>query len=182
VNGEPRGAATAGGQGFTLVEVAVVIIMIGVLSAVAVVFIKPRSFAATARGYADEIAALCDATRQRAVATRTQQRLVLDGDQVVHSQAIEPGMQLITDEDDWAPVGTLPVPSEVAIAAIDNRPHIDSADLVPSPGTGLGTELVFMPDGSTQPATIFVEDSRSEIRARVVIYPATGSAYVYRDW
>ena len=155
--------------------------MVGVLAVVAVVFIKPRSFSATARGFADEIAALCDATRQRAVASRTQQRLILDGDQVVHDQANAPGLQPI-DADEWLAIGSLRAPSEVVIASVDDVPHIDSDTAVPSIGTGLGTELVFMPDGSTQPATIFVEDARSENRARVVIYPATGSAYVYRDW
>lgn len=181
MNGAPRGAASAGGRGFTLVEVAVVIVMVGVLAVVAVVFIKPRSFSGTARGFADEIAALCDATRQRAVASRTQQQLVLEADVVVHNQANEPGLQAM-GVGDWLAVGSLRAPSEVVIASVDNTPHIDSDTLVPSVGTGLGTELVFMPDGSTQPATIFVEDSRSENRARVVIYPATGSAYVYREW
>jgi len=153
--------------------------MIGVLAAVAVLFINPRSTAATSSGYAQEIAALCDAVRQRAVASRTRQRIEVQGNQVIHWQASTQGM---ADPPDYGLVGRTVVPAQVAIVAVDTRPHVQPDDGVPSAGANLPIDLDFFADGSAAPATIFISDSRSEDRARVVIYPATGSAYVYQEW
>lgn len=177
-----RGAGGTGsaGDGFTLVEVAVVIIIVGVMAAVAVVFIKPRSTAETARGYAHEIAALCDAVRQRAVATRKKQRIEVDADQVVHRQATVAGLG--ADLDTNVVIGRTPVPSQVVIASMDIVAHDSSNKDVPAVGSGLPGAIDFEPDGSANAATIFVSDFRFEDRARVAIYPATGSAYAFYEW
>jgi hypothetical protein len=145
-----------------------------------VVFVKPRGVAETARGYAHEIAALCDAARQRAVATRTKQRIVVEADQVVHQQASGPGLVVDLNVDPQT-IGRTPVPSQVVISSMDSTAH-DSSGSDPTPGTGLPGAIDFEPDGSASEATVFVSDFRSEDRARVVIYPATGSAYVYYEW
>jgi prepilin-type N-terminal cleavage/methylation domain-containing protein len=181
----PRAAASTGGRGFTLVEVAVVICMIGVLAAVAALFLNPRTTAETSRGYAQEVAALCETMRQRAVATRTWQRLVVQADRVIHQRADDPGMAQPDDVDgyDDGHVGMVAVPPQVVIAAVSFRTHVNVDDSVPAPGTNVPAFIYFRPDGTAlEPATIFVSDSRSEQRARVAIYPATGSAYAYQDW
>jgi len=154
--------------------------MIGVLAAVAVTFVNPRAQASTARGYAQEVAALCDSVRQRAVASRTQQKLEVQANQVIHWQASEPGLLAPTS---WDLVGTVPVPSQVVVSAVSTRTHIQPNDGVPPPGDLLPFDgLEFLPDGSAEAATIFITDSKSENRSRVAIYPATGSAYVYYEW
>jgi len=179
----PRAAASTGGRGFTLVEVAVVISMIGVLAAVAALFLNPRTTAETSRGYAQEVAALCETMRQRAVASRNWQRLEVQAGQVIHWQANEPGMAQPNDTDGYGQVGLVAVPPQVVIASVSFRTHVTLNDSVPAPGTNIPAFIYFRPDGSAlEPATIFVSDSRSEQRARVAIYPATGSAYAYQEW
>lgn len=157
----------------------VVIAIIGILAVAALVFVNPRSFAATSRGYAQEIASLCDSVRQRAVASRTYQKLEVQGDEIIHWQGDTTGM---TPPDDWSLVGTTPVPAEVVIASTSDRTHIQADDSVPTVGTGLPVEIDFAPDGTATAATIFVTDSADENKARVAIYRATGSAYAYYEW
>ncbi len=178
-----RRAASSGGEGFTLVEVIVVITMVGVLAAVALVFVKPGSAAATSRGYADEVAALCDAARQRAVASRRFQRIEVEAGRVVHLQATTTGLAP-PDEDgfDFEVVGRIDVPADVVVSALSDRTHVATNDAVPAAGTGLPGAVVFSPDGRATAGTIFVEDSRSRDRARVAVYRATGSVYAYSEW
>jgi len=173
------GAAADSRCGFTLIEMMVVIAIIGVLAAVALVFVNPRSFAATSRGYAQEVASLCDSVRQRAVASRTFQKLEVQDSQIIHWQGNTTGM---TPPTDWSYVGTTPVPSEVRIASTDDRTHIQADDSVPTEGTGLPAEIDFAPDGTATAATVFVTDSADENKARVAVYRASGSAYSYYEW
>lgn len=179
-----RRAASSGGEGFTLVEVIVVITMIGVLATVALVFVKPSSAAATSRGYADEVAALCDAARQRAVASRTVQLIEVEADRVIHSRATTTGLSPPVGEVDfeWGLIGTLNVPADVFIRTLSDRTHVVTNDSVPAAGTGVPGEIRFFPDGRATAGTIFVEDSRSLDRARVAVYRATGSVYAYSEW
>lgn len=165
--------------GFTIVELMAVIVIVGLLAAAAVVFVTPRSFASTARGYTFEISALCDSARQRASASRTYQRLEIDADEVIHYQATTSGM---AEPTEWEFVARVPVPSQVSIASFDERTHIFEDDDVPAVGEGLPGVIEFAPDGSATPATIFVTDSADEKRARVAVYRATGSAYTYYEW
>jgi prepilin-type N-terminal cleavage/methylation domain-containing protein len=177
-----RGNAASGEaaeRGFTLIELMVVIAIVGLLAVAALVFVNPRSFAATSRGYAQEVASLCDSVRQRAVASRTYQKLEVQDDQIIHWQGDTTGM---TPPTDWSYVGTTPVPSEVRIASTSDVTHIEPGDSVPSEGAGLPAEIDFAPDGSATAATIFVTDSADENKARVAIYRATGSAYAYYEW
>jgi prepilin-type N-terminal cleavage/methylation domain-containing protein len=166
-------------RGFSLVELMTVIAMVGILSGAAAIFIKPSSHAASAQGYAQEIAAMCDVVRQRAAASRTRQMIEVAADHVAQYQASEPGM---TPAVEWELVGTLPVPARVAIASTDPRAHLASGDGVPSAGAGLPLEIEFAPDGTSTAATIFVHDDQDRIRARVAILRATGSAFAYSEW
>lgn len=174
-----RGAAADSRCGFTLIEVMVVIAIVGLLTVSAVMFVKPRAYAASAQGYAQQIAALCDSVRQRAVASRTYQKLEVRADQVIHWQGTTTGM---TPPDDWSLVGVVPVPSQVVVASTSDRTHMQVDDSVPSAGSGLPAEIDFAPDGTAIAATVFVTDSADEMKARVAIYRATGSAYAYYGW
>ena len=176
--GEPR-AAGRRQAGFTLIEVMVVVAMIGVLASTAVVFVNPSSTAASSRGYAHEVAALSDAVRQRAVASRTYQKLEITADQVIHWQGATTGMVM---PEEWNLVGVLPLPADVVIASASARTHVETDDAVPGPGAGIPLDIDFAPDGSATAATVFITDRGDDDRARVAIYRASGSAYAYDEW
>lgn len=172
-------AAARSASGFTLIEVMVVIAMIGVLTAAATLYVTPRSYAKTAPNYAREVTAICDAMRQRAVASRSYQKLEVTADGVIHWQAETTGMAAPTG---WLFVAQLDVPDSVVISAVSDRTHVNANDSVPAAGTGLPSDIDFAPDGSATAATIFVEDSAEQNQTRVAVYGATGSAYAYDDW
>lgn len=167
-------------SGFTLIEVMVVVAMIAIITTAAVVLVNPRSYAATARGYTQDLTALADSMRQRAVASRTYQKLEVRSDRVLHWQADTTGMSA---PEDWTLVATVYVPAEVVISSTSPRTHIKADDDVPDEGANLPFEIDFAPDGTVAAgATIFVQDNEGENRARVAIYRATGSAYTYYEW
>jgi Tfp pilus assembly protein FimT len=156
-----------------------VVAIIGLMAGAAVVFVRPTSYAATARGYAHEVTALCDQARQRAVATRKYQRIEADDDGVIHYEATDPGMTIPTE---WTQVITMSVPNQVVIASFDDVTHASSDTDVPTVGVGLPGTIDFAPDGTATAGTIFVTDSADDKRARVAVYRASGSAYTYQDW
>lgn len=156
-----------------------VIVIVGLMAAAAVVFITPRSYAATARGYAYELTALMDTARQRAVATRTYQRIEVTADEIVHYAGVTDGMTL---PEEWTEITTMPVPTQVVIASFDPITHVVDDTDVPAPGEGFPGAIDFAPDGAATAGTIFVTDSADEKRARVAVYRASGSVYTYQDW
>jgi prepilin-type N-terminal cleavage/methylation domain-containing protein len=178
-HGGGRESSALSQAGFTLVEVMVVVAMIAILAASAVVFVRPSSHAASSLGYANQIAALCDSARQRAVATRSYQKLEIEEDRILHWQGTTEGM---TPPEEWSLVGTVAVPLDVVVAATSPRTHTEPDDGVPEAGAGLPAEIDFAPDGSSDPMTVFITDSRDHGRARVAVYRASGSAYAYNEW
>ena len=73
-------------------------------------------------------------------------------------------------------------PGDVAIVAVSDRTHIAVNDNVPAEGVGLGSSILFAPDGAAQAATIFVRRNTNNELASVAIFRATGATRVYRDW
>ena len=158
----------------------VVIVIVGLMAGAAVVFIKPSSYARSARGYASAVTALCEAARQRAVASNTYQRIEVTTDGIVHYEADDPGMTLpesFTDE-----IARVDLPDQVVISSFDTITHVTDDTDVPEEGAGLPGTIDFAPDGTASAATIFVTDSSDDFRARVAVYRASGSVYTYQDW
>ena len=156
-----------------------VIVIVGLMAGAAVVFVKPSAQARTARGYASSITALCDAARQRAVASNTYQRIQVTSTGVVHYQGDDDGMTIPTFTDE---VAHLPVPDQVEIVSFDDVTHVTDDTDVPEEGAGLPGTIDFAPDGTASAATVFVTDSSDDYRARVAVYRASGSVYTYQDW
>ncbi|RMH40621.1 MAG: prepilin-type N-terminal cleavage/methylation domain-containing protein [Deltaproteobacteria bacterium] len=166
--------------GFTLVELMVTIVIAAVLAALAVVSIRPERQARSARGYAEQVAALLDTMRIRATTTRRWQRLEVYADRVAHLEAETEGMAVPSS---YYEVETVAAPSGVRIGAVSDRTHLAPGDSVPSLGAGLGTiSIDLAPDGSAVPGTIFVEREDGSDRYRVTVFRATGAARVFADW
>jgi prepilin-type N-terminal cleavage/methylation domain-containing protein len=167
-------------QGFTLVELMIVLAMIAILTAVAISYQGENR--ASIKGFAAQIAGEADAARLRATSTRKWQRITFDPDvHKVHlEQAVDTGMEMPAD-DGWIETGRLDLPQIVHVAAITTTADIDSGNAV-TDGNGLDEALLFAPDGSSRARTVYLSTIGATVEIRIVVYRATGTAYVKDGW
>jgi len=167
-------------RGFTLIELMVVVAIVAILVVVAVLSMSPAKHARSTVGFTEELASTLEGMRVRAVATRKWQRLEVNAGSATHYEATVEGMATPTD---WYSVQAVQAPDGVFVYAVDDEPHVAVDTDVPDEGTGLGVTMIdFAPDGAGTAATIFVGDQAGERRLRIVIFPATGAAYVFEEW
>ncbi len=157
----------------------VVLVIIGILAALATMAISTGGYAATTRGFAEQVAAQVEAARMRASSTRRWQRLAVSSNAVAHWEASNEGL---ATPSDWQLIEEVPAPSGVRVAALDNRTHLTPGDGVPTIGAGLDGTVEFAPDGAAEAATLFIGDDDGSRRSRVAIYRATGTVYVFEGW
>jgi Tfp pilus assembly protein FimT len=156
----------------------VVVVILGVLATVAVPALRASTYGAGANGFANQIDALLDEARMRAVSSRRWQRLVVLAREVRLEEAATTGMDVPTT---WRDVRSLPTPSSVEIVALDFVSRLDPGP-APTMGDNLGQDLRLSPDGSATSATIYVQRRGGGEPTRLTLVRATSASFIYSGW
>jgi Tfp pilus assembly protein FimT len=162
----------------TPVELMVVVVILGILAAVAIPSLRASSYGGGVLGYAHQIDGLIDEGRARAVATQRWHRLVVQQRTVVLDQASTEGM---VEPEEWQEVRYLQARDNVEAYALGATTTLDPGS-APKQGERLGEEILFSPDGSASAATIFLQRAGGVEPMRVTIVRATAASYVYSGW
>lgn len=154
----------------------VVMAIVGVLAATA--FTATGHGKASARAFADQVAAELETTRLRALSTRRWHRVTVTDRGAVVEQATTTGMLAPVEYEVVSQISAPTIVRFVAVApttaAADGPARVD--------GDGFAEELRFAPDGSSVGRTVWVSDRKHRAIYRVAVYGATGRARVFEGW
>jgi prepilin-type N-terminal cleavage/methylation domain-containing protein len=165
-------------SGFTIVELAVVLAIVGILAVMASgVGDDDR---ANTSGYADQFSAQLDETRMKAQSSRRWIRVLLraDGASADIEQSVSTGMGVPAA---FEKIGGFNAAKRVRWASYNPIPLNGPGNSV-TEGAGLAAEILFRPDGTTNGGTVFLADPGNENLVRIVIFPATAFARIYKGW
>lgn len=168
-------------RGFTLTELLVVVAIIAILAGLALAYAGETR--ANTRGFAEQLVSALDNARMRAISSRKWQRVNFDFEEhrVESWQALEAGMAEPEDETDYGIVGKFELPRYVTVDAITETADVEP-DLHPGTGQGVDLSFEFLPDGSARARTAYLIGSDNRTTYRVLVYRATGTAYVKEGW
>lgn len=166
--------------GFTLIEMMVVIVIIAILSAM-VIGVNSRTYGASAQSVSDQIAQLANLGKMRAVSQRRWHRMELTNAAARLYQCSTTGMATCLSTN-WQMVNGMSFTGGTTVWDMSTTVYGSGGAGISASNTGLDGIIDFSPDGSTTGGTIFVTDSAGAKQWRVVVYKATGAAYVRSGW
>ena len=169
-----------GQRGFTLLELMVVVVIIAILSAL-LIGVSSRTYGASAQAVSDQVSSMANLGKQRAVAQRRWHRLEVTNTALRLYQCSTTGMATCATTG-WQMINGVTFTG--GTQAWDEKPTVygTATSGITALNSGLDGVIDFSPDGSTTGGTIFITDNAGAHRFRVIIYKATGAAYVRSGW
>ena len=167
-------------RGFTLIELMVVVAIIAILSGL-LIGVNSRTYGASAQAVSDQVAQLANLGKMRAVSTRRWHRMEITNTVARLYQCSTTGMAACAVTN-WQMVNGLTLSGGTKVW--DEKPTVygTATSGISALNAGIDAVIDFSPDGSTTGGTIFITDNAGAHRFRVVIYKATGAAYVRSGW
>jgi hypothetical protein len=98
---------------------------------------------------------------------------------VIFWQSQSEGMGAATG---WDQFDVLTPPAHVRVDSFSQRTHLVIDDGLPSSGGNLPGTIELLPDGSSDPGSIFITDKDDRTKLRVIFYRGTGTSYVRSGW
>ncbi len=161
----------------------VAVAIIGILSTVAIVGLSGKRHGRTAYAFAHQVSSVLELARLRAIATHKRQRVSITANSISHLQRTVQGMDTPDSTETWDVMRQLSTPTDIEIASLAAKTHINNNDTVPAVGTGMtGAKIDFLPDGSSEASTVFIRDVNDTQFSRVAVYGLSGTSYVFSDW
>ena len=167
-------------RGFTLIELMVVVAIIAILSAM-LIGVNSRTYGASAQSVSDQVAELANLGKMRAVSQRRWHRLELTNTVARLYQCSTTGMATCLAAN-WQMINGMTFTGGTQIWDESSTVYATASSSVTAINSGLDGVIDFSPDGSTTGGTIFVTDNVGAHRFRVIVYKATGAAYVRSGW
>jgi len=167
-------------RGFTLIELMVVLAIIAILSGL-LIGVNSRTYGASAQTVSDQIAQLANLGKMRAVSQRRWHRMEITNTVARLYQCATTGMTVCTAAN-WQMINGMTFTGGTQVWDESTTVFGTGSSSVAAISTGLDAVIDFSPDGSTTGGTIFVTDNANAHPYRVLIYKATGAAYVRSGW
>ena len=157
--------------GFTLVEIMVVLVLIGILAAVIIPEMKGTMNDALLRSTSQELVSVFNVAASRAISINQAQHVRLDrksGKYLIEVRAREKGgaARFVSVRDVAGSEGTLDSriafeilrPGETAPGGPEPEPGASPASPVPEPDPAGGEGITFYPDGTADPGDVVLRD------------------------
>jgi prepilin-type N-terminal cleavage/methylation domain-containing protein len=167
-------------RGFTLIEMMVVVAIIAILSAL-MIGVSNRPYGASPQAVSDQLSQLANLGKMRAVSQRRWHRLEVTNGVARLYQCSTTGMAACALTN-WQMVNGMSFPGTTTVWDASTTVYATGGATITASNAGLDFLLDFSPDGSTTGGTMFVTDNAGAHRFRVIVYKATGAAYVRSGW